>query len=367
MNRVFYVSVLILFLAGCSRENKVNEKMVDFRQNKVADQQERIAYLSKMISKNPKNPDLFLKIAELNVELNNLASAEEALNSYESLKGAAQEADFIKAVIAYKRGNSAEALHIAENLFLEGYESIDLHELLFRLYYDSKESLKAIDQVNYAIELNPANQEYYYNKAICYMQNRDTVNAITSLEKAFQNGYDSITAITQYVDLLVAINDQEKAETAIQKGLHVDPENRDLNIAFARLLKNEKQYRKAKDILFSILLEDNDNFKACSALAEVYLNTYQYDSVLFYANRAIDINSDYIPSYYTKATVYQRKQNYYSALNIYEQVLEKDPGNPIALYESDKLRNYLSYLQKITEEYNNRPVVPLLKPKSIEN
>lgn len=367
MIRFLYIFIFFIILAGCSQNKNVQEKMIDIREDKVADQEEMVAYLSKMIQRNPKNPDLFLKKAELNVELNHIASAEEDLKSYESLKGTDREADFLKAKIAFKRGNPSKALNIAEELFLEGYESIELHELLFRLYYDSKESLKAIDQINYAIEMNPANQEYFYNKAICYMQNRDTINAIASLENAIRDGYDSIKAIIQYVDLLVATNDQEKAGKAIQKGLLVDPENMDLNTAYARLLKNQKQFRKSKDILFNILKEDNGNFKACAALAEVYLDTYEYDSVLFYANRAIDSNSDYFPPYYTKATVYQRKKNYYSALHIYEKVLDMDPGNPTALYESDKLRNYLSYLQKVTEEYNNRPVVPLLKPKSIEN
>jgi len=362
-----FIFISMIILTGCSRDKMVADQMVDFQDEQVANREQMAAYVSSMIKKNPKNPELHLKMAELNLDLNNIEAAEDALNSYESLKGADQEADFLRAKIAFKLGNQLKALNISEDLFLNGFESIELHELLFQLYYDSKESLKAIDQINYAIEMNPANQEYYYNKAICYMQNRDTVNAISSLEKAILDGYDSIKAITQYVDLLVAINDQEKALTVINQGLRVDPENPDLNTAYARLLKNQKQFRRAKDILFEILKEDENNYKAYAALSEVYLDTYLYDSVLYYANRAIKLNENYLQSYYTKATVYERKQNYHSALNIYEQVLDIDPENPIALYESDKLRNYLSYLRRITEEYNNRPVVPLLKPKSIDN
>ncbi len=367
MIKLYSIFIFMIILTACSRDKKVTDRMVDFKKEKVANQEQMAAYLNSMIKKNPKNPDLYLKLTELNLELNKIAEAEDALNSYETLKGNDQQADFLKAKIALKLGNNRRALHISEELFLNGFESIELHELLFYLYYASKESLKAIDQINYAILMNPANQEYYYNKAICYMQNRDTVNAIISLETAIRDGYDSVKAITQYVDLLVAINDQDKALEAINQGLEVEPENPDLNTSFARLLKNQKQFRKSKDILFEILNEDENNYKAFTALSEVYLDTYEYDSVIYFANRAIKLNENYLQAYFTKATVYERKQNYYSALNIYEQVLKIDPENPIALYESDKLRNYLSYLQRITEEYNNRPVVPLLKPKSIEN
>jgi tetratricopeptide (TPR) repeat protein len=341
--------------------------MVDIQNEKVANREQMAAYVNEMIKKDPKNPELYLKMAELYLALNKMDAAGEAVEKYKALKGTDPEADFLEAKIAYKLGNRQRALTNAEALFLDGYESIELHELLFQLYYETRESLKAIDQINYAIEMNPANHEYYYNKAICYMQNRDTVNALVSLESAIHDGYDSINAITQYVDLLVAVNDQEKAIRVINQGLSVDPDNPDINTGYARLLKNQKQFRKAKDILFDILKEDKNNYKACAALSEVYLDTYSYDSVLYYANKAIQLNENYFLPYYTKAKVFARKQNYYSALNIYEQVLDKDPENPIALYESDKLRNYLSYLQRITEEYNNRPVVPLLKPKSIEN
>lgn len=367
MIKPYFQIIILLLILGCSSNKQKPDRMVDIKAENVANGKQMAAYVTGLIKKNPKNPELYLKMAGLNIELENMEEAEVALRTYEELKGADSESDFLKAKIAYKLGNEQEALTIAEELFQDGYETIDLHELLFQLYYESKESLKAIDQINYAIEMNPANHEYYYNKAICYMQNRDTVNALVSLETAIDDGYDSINAITQYVDLLVAINDQGKALRAINRGLSVDPDNSDLNTAYARLLKNQNKFRESKDILYGILSEEVNNYKAYAALSEVYLATYSYDSALYYANKAIGLNEYYFPPYYTKATVYSRKQNYYSALTIYDQVLDKDPENPIALYESDKLRNYLSYLQRITEDYKNRPVVPLLKSKSIDN
>jgi tetratricopeptide (TPR) repeat protein len=345
--------------------------MVDIRKEKIADKIQMAGYLTEMIDKNPKNPDLFLKLAELHLDLGEPAKAETAIRSYESLEENKPEADLLKSKIVFQLGDTRKALEIAENLFLDGYESIELHELLYRLYYESKEYLKAIDQINYALEKNPANQEYYYNKSICYIQNRDTLNALAGLEVAINNGYKAIHAISQYVDLLVAVNNQKKALQAIHDGLKIEPENPDLNTAYARLLKNQDQFRQAKDILFGILAEDTDNYKALAALSEVYLDTYSYDSALFYTNRAIQLNKNYFPPYFAKAAVFELRKNHYSALEIYSQVLEKDPDNPVALFEYERIRSYLSYNRRLSRQLDStrQAIRNLPKPvkKTIHN
>jgi len=371
MNRMKIIVLLLIVLLGCSSRKQKSHHMMDIREEKIADKEQMTEYVSEMIEKNPDNPDLYLKLAELNLQMNRVQKAESALNSYETLEGTKPEADFIKSKIAFELGKHQEALKIAENLFLSGYESVELHELLYQLYYESKEYLKAIDQINYALEKNPANQEYYYYKSICYMQNRDTLNALAGLEVAINDGYEGIQAIVQYVDLLVAVNDQKKALKAINGGLAIDPGNPDLNTAYARLLKNQDQFKKAKDILFGILAEDTDHFKSLAALSEVYLDTYSNDSVLFYANRAIQLNENYFPPYYAKAAVFERGKNYYSALEIYSQVLDRDPENPVALYEYERIRSYLTYNRRLSQQLDStrQAIRNLPKPvkKTINN
>jgi tetratricopeptide (TPR) repeat protein len=323
--------------------------MINVEEKKIASTEEMIVYVSERIQKDPKDQDLYLKMAALSLDQQMIPEAEAALATYENLKGSDPEADFLKARIKLAQGKHLTALEIAENLFLNGFESIDLHELLYHLYLEADEILKAIDQVNYAIEKNPANHEYFFYKAVCYMQNRDTANALISLETAINDGYRFMEAIIQYVDLLVAVDDRAKAIEAINLGLSIDASDADINTAYARLLKNQGQFRKAKDILFDILDKDSDHYKALSALSEVYLNTYSYDSVLFYSNQAIQLNGDYFPPYYSKAAVFEKRKNYYSALEVFSQVLDRDPDNPVALHESERIRTYLSYNQRLTQ------------------
>ena len=322
-------------------------------EQRIASSEEKINYVSEMIRKDPKNQDLYLKMATLSLDQDNIAEAEAALSTYENLKGSGPEADFLKARINYELGRNQTALEIAENLFLNGFEAIELHELLYHLYLEADEVLKAIDQINYAIEKNPANHEYFFFKAVCYMENRDTVNAIVSLETAINDGYRSMEAIVQYVDILVAHDDREKAAETINLGISIDALNPDLNTAYARLLKNQDQFRKAKDILFGILSEDSDHYKALAALSEVYLDTYSYDSALFYSTRAIQLNENFFPPYFVKADVFERRKNHYSALDIYSQVLERDPDNPVALHEYERIRSYLSYNQRLSQQLDS--------------
>lgn len=366
MIRLGNILFIIVIISACSRKDPVDQ-MVDHPENKIASTSQMITYISDLINKYPGNPDLYLKKAELNYQLKQWEEAKKSLESFRKLNGENLEADLLIARVAHELGDHDLSLKYAEELFINGYQSVTLNELLFHLYFEEKEYLKAIDQINYALERNPVNFEYLHQKAVCYIQNRDTLNAIVSLEIAIDQGYNSIAALTQYVELLIGQNNQKKALAAINRGLSMDPDNTDLNIAYARLLKNQRQFKRSKGLLFSILHDEQNNYKAYSLLAEIYLDTYMYDSVLYYANRAIRINEVYFPPYFTKAKVFERRQNYYTALYNIEQVLEKDPENPKALIESDKIRNYLSYLQRITKEYENRPVLPLLKPKRIDN
>ncbi len=366
MIRSGFILLIILLISACSRKEHVDE-MINNPADKIANTSQMIAYISELINKNPRNPDLYLKKAELNYQLKQWEKAREDLAFFKKLNGNSRKADLLIAGVAYELADHVLSLKIAEELFISGYQSVALNELLFQLYFEDKEYLKAIDQLNYALERNPVNFTYLHQKAICYIQNRDTVNAIVSFETAINQGYDSIEAISQYVELLIGQNEQEKAFAVINQGLSADPENTDLNIAFARLLKNQRQYRRSKAIIFGILNDDQNNYKAYSLLAEVYLDTYLYDSVLYYTNRAIQLDKNYFPSYFTKAKVFERRKNRYTALYVIEQILEIDPENPEALLESEKIRNYLSYLQKITKDYENRPILPALKPKRIEN
>ncbi len=145
------------------------------------------------------------------------------------------------------------------------------------------------------------------------------------------------------------------------------PEDTSLVYAHAEMLYREGRNQEAKRLLYH-LINDNERFiKAYALLAELYLKEYHYDSVLNLTDRIQSVDPGYLPSYYVKAKTYRIIGRNYSALDIYKKILEINPNDPIAMVEIEKLRNYLAYLQSIKEEYENRPQVPEIKSKSIEN
>lgn len=101
-------------------------------------------------------------------------------------------------------------------------------------------------------------------------------------------------------------------------------------------------------------------------LADIYLDTYKYDSAIYFAESALTINGQVNDIYYVLGKAHRAKEEVYMAYNAYSKVLEFDPGDPFALTELRKLENYIAYLQRIKREYESRPVVPTLKPKSID-
>jgi tetratricopeptide (TPR) repeat protein len=363
---IYILSIaLIIGFASC---NSANDKKVSIIEEgiRILDNNESLEYIDGLLESDPNSGELLIKKAELLYELQDFDSAYETLSLISTFDKNTRYR-ILEIQLNLELDSIDRALAAAEYLYnYDEIESIDLNEQLAYLYAEKRDFLKAIDHINYCIDKNAGEPKFSYLKGLYYYNFKDTLNAYVHIEKALNNGYEEMNGIILYSDLLMSSNKADEAYGMVNEYLQKEPQNTDLRNALAKIFNMKGMYNDSKEISFSLLDEESSGFGPYLNLADVYLDTYDYDSAIYFAERALEIEKQLNEAYYILGKAHRAKEQVYNAYNAYSKVLEYDQGDPYALSEMQKLENYIAYLQRIKREYESRPILPILKPKSIE-
>jgi len=369
MKHYFIICCLLFLTTVISCRQKDGDGNIMYSSEvKFAGSEESLNYINQLISKNEGDANLYLKKAELLFDLKRYGQAKESLSIYKEVDPYNFSATILDIKIMKEEGDYNEALSIAENLFMnDPKESIEFNKLLSSLYSYEKDYLKAIDHINYCIEKDPSNVEYAYLKGIYYFYFKDTSNAFRYLDYAFANGYENNESIALYADLLIDSEKNAKALEVIENALMKDSSQYNIRLAHAKILKENKQYKKSKALTLQLITEKVNDPYSYLNLSDIYLRNYQYDSSLHYARKVIRLDNQLTKAYYIAAQSHRYLGNNYSALSTYLEVLEYDPSDPIAISESEKLQKYLAYTKRITLELDSfkrrAKDIPVIEPK----
>jgi tetratricopeptide (TPR) repeat protein len=368
MRAAVYILTLVFAIGmmSCHSSDNRDRTLVD-PNTKILDLNESLVYIDKLLEKDPSSSDLLLKKAEILFHLNSFDQSFEVLSQIEKPITDTRY-KILEIQLNLKNNRIDEALSSAEYLYnIEGLESIELNEQLAYLYAEKKDYLKAIDHINYCIDKNARYPKYSYLKGLYYYNFKDTLNAYLYLERALNNGYNEINGIILYSDLLLASKKPDEAYELISDHLAKEPDSRILKNALSKVYNEKGDYNESKAISFKLIKDGYGDYGPFLNLADVYLDTYKYDSAIYFAELTLDIDDQINQAYYILGKSHRAQERIYEAYNAYSKVIEYDPGDPYALSEMQKLENYIAYLQRIKREYESRPIVPILKPKSIDN
>lgn len=367
MRTSFYIFLLfsIIGFGSCDSSNDKKVTIVD-PGIKILDLNESLQYIDRLLEGDPSSTELLLKKAEILYELQDYNLSYETLSLINK-----SEKDIRYRILQIQLNLQIDsvdkALSAAEYLYnYDVIESIELNEQLAYLYAEKRDFLKAIDHINYCIDKNAGEPKFSYLKGLYYYNFKDTLNAYLYIEKALNNGYEEMNGIILYSDLLMASHKPDEAYSMVNEYLQKEPRNIDLKNSLAKIYNMKGMYEESKDISFNLLAEDESGFGPFLNLADVYLDTYDYDSAIYFAEHALAIDNQLNEAYYILGKAHRANEQVYNAYNAYSKVLEYDQGDPYALSEMQKLENYIAYLQRIRREYESRPILPTLKPKSIE-
>ncbi|PCI96291.1 MAG: hypothetical protein COB15_10860 [Flavobacteriales bacterium] len=158
------------------------------------------------------------------------------------------------------------------------------------------------------------------------------------------------------------LGDMEKAITAANKSLELDPENVKALIVRAEIHVASRNIQKAVDDISRIISYQPTEVKYYMLRGGIYKELGQNQNAIADYTKAISINSDDYFAYYERAKSYEIISDYKSAIKDYEKIKELSPydGKARKLYDDAKKRLY-----ELNKESNN-PELLMIDPVSTQ-
>ena len=191
---------------------------------------EALEEYKRLYERNPKDLSLLERLGHLSILLNNKDDAaqyyskileQDATNplAYEQLMDIYAEIDRYKYYIY--RGNLHTTEHKLEHAINDYKKAVNCAQsdddmmnarfVLGTLYEQNEDNLKAIDEYLKVIEYEKTYEEVYTRLAKLYLKESAPASAIDILERARQNGFDTVNVKEQLADIYVKNGDAEKA------------------------------------------------------------------------------------------------------------------------------------------------------------
>lgn len=366
INRLIQYLIIVLAATGCSQWS-ASDQIVEFDADLVINNEESLAYLDKLLDNDGDNEEYLYKKSELLFTINRIVEAEEVLRGIDKIEDQDWNVKLLFIRIKIKRQDYDEALKLAENMYLSSEFSIELNSLLSDLYYHKGLYLKSMDFLNRCIEIDAENSAFYFKKGLSSYGLRDTINALRNFDLALSRGFNDQDGIVLYANLLAEIGEGQRSLSLLNGYLNNTEDNFKLKMAYANGLKAEGLFSDAKNVLLLIDSSQRNSPIVYQYLSEIYFEESDYDTAIYYAGEILALDSNYLEGYYNLGRSLRIRNQIYIARNTYKTGLKRFPSDPILVEELDKLEKYIAYLQRSKKEYDERIVLPLLKPKTVDN
>lgn len=204
---------------------------------------------------------------------------------------------------------------------------------------------EAIEDISYAIKLEPKNAVYHFKKGE-YLMRLDTLKTKEvkeSFETALELQPDFPEAAVQLAKIYIARQEYNKAEVLLSDILYKNKTNAQAYFYRGISKKEQGDTLTAVDAFTQALIYKDDYLEACMQLGDLYAIKGN-DLALQYFNKALAIDEFSYEALYSKGLFLQKKQQYKDALIHYEKTVEINPGHRLAYYN-------MAYIHLLFENY----------------
>lgn len=210
------------------------------------------------------------------------------------------------------------------------------------LYLKYNETLKALADINKAIEFDPDNSVYYRTLSDVYFSMGRVTNCRDALNKALEMNNEDTNAYLKLAELEFYFQNFNKTNEYLDKALSIDPIN-----AKAYFIRGMVSKENTDTLLaikaFQIAIEyDPEYYHAYMQLGLIFASR-KNPLAADYFNNAIKVNPLSIEAYYALGMFYQNSELYNEAIETYYKILKYDPLYKYAHYNLGYI--HLVYLQ----------------------
>jgi len=298
-----YILILIIFqftFFSCNTSTQSNNT-----QDTSKKEHNSIDELSKLISSNPNNADLYNQRAMLYIAINNIDSAFRDINQALTLDS--NKADFYVTLsdIYMASGMVQNTLAALEKSLLK--EPTNNNALLkkaeLHLYFNQfGETLNLTEE---AIKIHKINPKAYFIRGMTFKMRGDTANAVKNLQMCVDQDQDYYHAFIQ-LGLLYAARSNPLAIDYYNNALNINPQSIEALYNLGYFYQEHDMLNEALNTYTSILTIDS-TFKHAhynmGYIHMVYLEIYR--EAIKYFNKAIANDPNFVEAYYNRGYCFE--------------------------------------------------------------
>ncbi|MBP7731661.1 MAG: tetratricopeptide repeat protein [Bacteroidales bacterium] len=369
-----YAKELILKAEKINDKNLWYNLMLCDIYQKLSNYDSAIYFIEKSLKISPGNNEIQMKAAELYSITNNFKKAAEIFKQIEQRYGVNEKTG----IILIENYIKAEDYDSAKNTLLKLIklypEKIFYKSMLADVYYKTGEKEKAFELYNSIIEIEN-NDAKTLQLIIGFLADEKEYSKLFNVidEIIIRNDItidDKIDCFKKILEKKQLIDDEfDKLEEKLIKLENEVPENKDINMLRVELYEKKGIESKLENRLIEIINKDYGNYEAWEKLLLFYASKNQWDKLfvyaaecsrefnlsymakILYANAAMEkgeytialqeigkakilagnITEAIVQALIIEAEIYYRIKDYEKCFKTFEDILNKDPDNIIAL------------------------------------
>jgi predicted Zn-dependent protease len=203
------------------------------------------------------------------------------------------------------------------------------------------DALKYLEQ---CININPQSDAAYYQMAQIVTGNGDSKNGKLYLSRALSIDNENIWYLTMLASVYYQEKNLDSAIIYYEKAVKYFPEKDNLQLTLGNLYSENKNYEKANSIFDSFDKKYGINEKSTISSVKNLMAEGKYDEAMNKTLSLLKESPDEILYNGLLADIYRGKGENQKALDVYNELLERNPDNPeIQLSLCDFLVNEKSY------------------------
>ncbi len=293
---------------------------------------------TKRIEQNPDSAQAYIDRAIIHYKLTNNNAALADLDSAMALDKYIPKIYLLQADLYFVKRDIVRCIKSLETGAEVLPENKDILLLLSRYYFFNHEHDKSIKTADQALKLDAGYAPAYFQKAMIFLEMKDTSKAISNLQTSVEQNPDFEEAYL----LLGEIYSLKKNPLAIQyyrNAAKLDPRNNETRYALALALQDQKKYNEALEEYRLMIKESPQDEKAHYGMGWVYFQMDSVDKAKESFKIVIRIRPNYTDANYMMGLIAESVGDTENAYYYYDQTLRIDALHTNALNGFNRLKD----------------------------
>lgn len=329
MKKIIYSAYIFssIYFISCGNKNELKNEPVTETENKA---DSSFVIINQKIRSDINNPELYIERAKLYAGKQDIPSALADIDRAIKLDSLKPEYYILKADYLLFQKKIAEVKEVLNTSLRLNPNNTETNLKLAELALFLRDNKQALEYINHVLKTDIYNSQAYYMKGIIFMENGDTIKAISSLQTAVEQNPDYYDAYIQ-LGVLFSIKKNPLAKQYYLNALKLKPNSIEALYNLGMYCQENNLLNEAIEYYNQILTIDRHNALANFNLGYLHLvHLHILPEAVKYFSKAIEARNNYYEAYYNRGYAYELMKDWLNAETNYRQALSIQPDYTLA-------------------------------------